>query len=79
MDAPTRHLNARRATNMSQMFENNTLYSFQVFGGVHVIHVGRLHIQLVVRAEVLVVLVHGNFWSVPRSRVSSTFATTEAY
>lgn len=46
---------------MPKMVENDPLDSVQVAFRVHILHVRRLDIKLIIWAEVLIILVDGNF------------------
>lgn len=59
----TLHLHTGRATKLPEIIEHYVLNSFEVFRCIVILSVGGAHIQLVVRTEIFVILIHGYFYS----------------
>lgn len=57
---PTSHLNAGRTTETSQVLHHNALHPLEIRWRVHVLRIGRLDIELVIRPEILIILVDGD-------------------
>lgn len=61
---------------MPKMVENDPFDTVQVTFRVHVFHVRRLDIKLIIWAEVLIILVNGNFCHTDESKRADTWRET---